>query len=192
MSLVVVSAVRYEAEPILSAIPDCDYIECGVGIFASTVSAQKHRSLCAGKDILYVGSCGSFTEFKNIEIIKGKSSRWSPTCERNGLSYPVITMPDLQLTSIQELTSIPSKQIVCASNVSLVCSGSELQVENIEVYSFFLQIINIVRSANVILAITNQVGENAHKQWEENYQRGAMMIRKTLNPFILPLTDTQN
>ena len=179
--MIVVSAAKYEAEPLLAVCPDWQYIECGVGIFAAATTAAQNHQLFVGQDILYVGSCGSFKPFKTIEVVRGDSIAWLPTCERLSASYTVADTPTLSLQCQPEFASMPSCQVICAPNVSKQFTPQgDNQVENIEAYAFFHPIHRHIRSAQIILAITNQVGRHAHQQWQENYLPAAKLIRQTI------------
>ena len=179
--MIIVSAARYEAEPLLASFPDWQYIECGVGIFAASVAALRNYQRLIGQDILYVGSCGSFKPFTGIEVVRGDSIVWLPTCERMSASYAVADTPILSVQCRSEFSSISSCQVICSPNVSKqLTHQDDHQVENIEAYAFFYPIHNHIRSAQILLAITNQVGEQAHQQWQANYRQAAKQVQQVV------------
>ncbi|MDE3270231.1 MAG: hypothetical protein OYH77_08120 [Pseudomonadota bacterium] len=176
--MVVVSAARYEAEPLLAAFPGWQYIEFGVGVFAASVAAVENRHHLDGQDILYVGSCGGFKPFTGIEVVRGESIAWLPTCERMSASYTVADTPVLAMPCRPEFRSVAGCRVICAPNISKrLTHQDEHQVENIEAYAFFHPIHPHIRSAQILLAITNQVGEHAHQQWQANYSQAAEQIQ---------------
>lgn len=179
--MIIVSAAKYEAEPLLASFPDWQYIEFGVGIFAASLAASRNYQRFVGQDILYVGSCGSFKPFTDIEVVRGDSIAWLPTCERLSASYAVVDTPVLSLQCRSEFSTIPSCQVICSPNVSKQLTHQDKhQVENIEAYAFFYPIHQHIRSAQILLAITNQVGEQAHQQWQANYRQAAEQVREVM------------
>lgn len=182
--MVIVSAARFETAPLLAHCADCHvpvtYIECGVGIFPATVCGEESRALCAEQEVLFVGTGGTFADFSAIEIVRGTSINWLPTARRLGLSYAVDTTPQLLPIPSSHHHDLPTRDIICAPDISKVHAlPDSLQpvncVENIEAYAFLRAIIPVAKTIDVILAITNTVGEKAHGQWQHNHQHAALL-----------------
>lgn len=182
--MIIVSAAGFETSPLLARCADqsipVTYVECGIGVFLATICGENSRSLCAGQEVLFIGTCGTFVDFTAIEIVKGRSINWLPTARRLDLSYAVDETPQLLLTSSLYCDDLPARDIICAPDISKVCTlPVSLQptncVENIEAYAFLRAIIPVAKTIDVILAITNAIGEEAHRQWQRNQQRAASL-----------------
>ena len=173
----IVSAAEYETAPLLAHLhgQDKTYFACGIGVFSAHAFALKHQELFVDQDILYVGSAGISKGFRGIELRRASSIHWLPTCQRQKMSYTIAKTPPMRINPLPVFHPILKCETICSPNVSLV-PAEGTYMENIEAYAFFLPLLDKVRSINVILAITNEIGHHAHQQWRENYLQAAEIL----------------
>lgn len=195
MTLLVVSAVFFEAEASLHVLkkkdPSLEYFELGIGPLHAAKSAAALKEKCRGKDVLYLGSCGSFYAFDKAHLITVDTVYWMPPCLRAGLSgapeglYPPYTFPEASLP-------LPKKSVLTSPTVSLTdhfdtdletkLPSKEDLVENMELYACAEALLE-AKSLHTILGVTNQVGPEGRKQWASNFRDIAFLTSEFLNSF---------
>ena len=184
-NLIIIAAVDFEFSPLKKLFPDAIFFEFGIGALAAAARISAAKSKFENKDILYIGTAGTFSKFENVEVVRASTVAWLPTCQRQNLSYSVEKNPLLTLNSHSQFASISPRNVVCAPNVSLVDNlPAELTpkntIENIELYSVASHLLPIAKSFTAVLGITNAVGKNSHEQWKANFKTAANEIALTL------------
>lgn len=183
MSLLVVSAVQFEAEASLEVLKHAEYFEIGIGCLAAAKSEAALAERCRGRDVLYLGSCGSFYPFEKVHLITADKTFWMPPCLRTGIAgapehlYPPIEFPESKF-------DLPRKSVLTSPSVSLVSHiephvqstlpPKDHLVENMELYACANALLQS-RSLNVILGVTNEVGPEGRKQWAASFRKVATL-----------------
>lgn len=178
--LVILSAAKFEADALLKSLEEnsiaYDYLCVGVGALEAAKSAKIVGEFCRGKDVIFIGSCGIFGAFKNIELVQVGSIKWQPTGDREGLSYTIENSAppiDSDIKPFRNIeVSLPKCTMICAPGVSLKqhhAYEQALHCESLELYSVAAEILNSCASFTSIFAITNSIGPDAHVQWKQNF-----------------------
>ena len=184
MNLVVIAAASFELDPLVHSLQQRgltpDHLMTGVGAVKAAQNSLSLAKKCRGKDVIFVGSCGSFTPFEQVQLVRASSVIWSPTGERMGLAYGVAgTNPPVELPPPPAwVQSLPERVVACGPSISLVSRppegyGADRVVENLELYSCAGAISRQAKSFCAILGITNQVGSEAHSQWKQHFTSAA-------------------
>ncbi len=186
MNPVIIAAAKFEVDPLVSGLQQRghtpDTVLAGVGAIAAAKKSRSIADQCRGRNVIFVGTCGSFANFSKVYLVRATDVSWSPTCERLKVSYtvkdsaPPITLPDVP----SYFQGLPAKRVLCSPGISLVSAlpegfVSESTVENLELYSCISEIIQQCQSLSVVLAVTNFVGPESHLQWKQNYGLAAGM-----------------
>lgn len=184
MRTVIIAAAELELTPIRKRLAGCEYLIAGVGCLEAAKQAHRLASVCADKNVIVVGSCGSFAPFKSCQLIYAQKIYFLPIGERLKLSYAISDVnPTIELVKTPSwVKRLQEKAVICSPSISLSSDlanqfGSKKDyVENLELYSFVGEIHTVCRSLAVVLAITNELCEQAHSQWQQNHQEAATMV----------------
>lgn len=184
MSIVIVAAAKFEIDPLLTAFKqigvDVEYQLVGIGAINSAKNAKAIADSCRKKSVIFIGTCGTFASFSEIQLIRANTVHWSPACERLGLGYtvrdtaPTITLPQPPTW----VCSLPVREVLCSPTISLTDKlpnsiSPDISVENLELYSCIDEIATSCDQLAVILAITNQIGPDSHIQWRQHFEAAA-------------------
>lgn len=188
--LLVISAVKFEAKPTLEMLDsngvNYEYMEFGVGPINAAKSALKIKNGAKGKNVLYLGSVGTFGVFTDPHLVVIDKVWWMPTAERMGLAKcmeDMNTPVDIPLTGYFDL---PVRQILTSSSVSFTADISvnlpqhDVLVENMEAYSIVGDLIESAQSLDVIMGVSNAVCPEGSTQWAENFELVSNMTAKYL------------
>lgn len=184
MNPVIIAAAKFEIEPLVAELkqhghsPEFGLV--GIGAINAAKNARVTADFCRNRDVIFVGTCGSFVPFDGVKLIRATKVFWSPTGERVGLAYtvrdtaPPISLPDPPIWA----TQLDTRQVLCSPTISLTNHLSpnlpaEALVENLELYSCISDIAEVCATLAVILAITNQVGPDSHAQWRQYFSIAA-------------------
>lgn len=199
---IVLAAVRFEAEPLLQVLNtkrlDFEFHEIGIGAIKAARSAARLQQVCEGKEVIYVGTGGSFGKFSEPLLVKAGRVLWLPPCLREGISWAIegIDKPyDLPKSPVwaQEL---PERTIICSPTISKTVEMTsnivaeyelgrpEKLVENLELYSCAEAICSVAKSFVAILGITNAVGPEGRTQWRNNFKAVADMTAAYISDVI--------
>ena len=183
--MIIASAAKFETEPLQTEMAKCaadiGWIFCSVGVIAAAAAGQRTQALCHNQEVLFIGTCGTFGTFKKVELCRAKTIHWSPTCARAGLSYAVDETPPLLLNSSSCYHDLPAVEVFCAPNLSLTntlpstAQEGMLCVENVEAYAFLSALCATAKTVDVLLAVTNAVGKDAHQQWLQHHTQAAKL-----------------
>jgi hypothetical protein len=165
----------------------------GIGPLNAAKKAKALGEMCRGRQVIFVGTCGTFSSFSKPHLVRAHDVFWSPTSDRVGMSYTVKdSAPPIALPEPPPwLRSLPARRVVCTPSISLVSRvpegiAAETAVENLELYSCIGEIAATAASVAVVLAVTNAVGPDSHTQWRQFYGEAAGMtaefIAKSIGP----------
>lgn len=184
MELSIIAAARFEIEPLKNVIehlgfaPDVHLV--GIGALNAAKNARPVAETCRGKNVVFVGTCGTFGEFQKPQLITGNEVHWLPTGDRLGFSYTVKdSAPVIALKKPWTVVAgLPQRKIICGPSVSKIATLPESFppgecVENLELYSCAQEIAAKAASFSVVLCVTNAVGPDSHLQWKENFANAA-------------------
>lgn len=184
MNPLLIAAAKFEIEPLLNALQQIghtpDFILTGVGAINAAKRAKSVAEAARGRTVIFVGTCGSFSPFSKVYLVRATEVHWSPTCERLRVSYtvkdsaPPLILPD----GPSYLRNLPARRVLCSPSISLVSKlpdgfSPDQTVENIELYSCIGEIAAQCTSLSVILAVTNAVGPDSHMEWRQNFKIAA-------------------
>ncbi len=179
---VVISAADFEVSALKALCGNkFRYLSCGIGSLQAAKREAGLVELCEGKDVIFVGSCGSFGPFTGIELVTVRKVHWLPPCERMGKAWSIENLsPPFEIQEAEISKSLPKKVLLASSTIS---KSAEIQdemrslyelpddgelVENLELYSLS-GLVGLARSFTVVLAVTNQVGPRGREQWSEHF-----------------------
>jgi hypothetical protein len=184
MNPVIVAAAKFELDPLVHALeqrghgPEPRLV--GIGALNAAKKARGVADACRGRHVIFIGTCGAFVPFTKVMLIRATEVLWSPTGERMGLSYTIKdTAPPISLPEAPAWArGLPPRRVLCSPTISLVSKlpeglAPEQAVENVELYSCISEIAASCASVAVLLAVTNQVGEDSHTQWRQNFTLAA-------------------
>jgi hypothetical protein len=184
MDLSIVAAARFEVEPLKNAIEHLGFSPevhlVGIGAINAAKNARTVAEACRGKNVVFVGTCGTFGDFSKPQLITGSEVHWLPTGDRMGFSYtvkdsaPVFTLK----RPLPAVSALPQRKIICGPSVSKIAKLPDgyipaEYVENLELYSCGQEIGAKAGWFSVVLCITNAVGPDSHIQWKENFANAA-------------------
>lgn len=192
--LLIIAAALFEVEETVQKLRDqgidAHAKPIGVGALAAAYNARTLADQCAGANVFFLGTCGTFARFEEVRLVQVGSAHWLPTSDRLGLSYTVQGIcPPRQLPKPPEaLTALPSLPIVtaiCGPSISLDATlpstfPRETSVENLELYSVLPDVAERAKSFAAILAVTNGVGPSAHQEWRRNFRTAAILTAEYL------------
>lgn len=177
------SAAKFEVTPLLEELKNRgiqhEYLELGVGVFESLKTIHHNIHLFKNAKIIFIGSCGTQTEFYKPETFEINKLSWLPLAERTQMAHRIEDCdPEINLETI---SSFPKRHVVCSSNLSLTNKGlSKDQVENIESYGVVRALSSVTDKIHVFLTSTNQVGASGHDQWLQHFKNAAMVIKSDI------------
>lgn len=186
MNPILIAAAKFELDPLTNALQQLghtpDFKLTGIGALNAAKKARALGDVCRSRHVIFVGTCGTFGPFHKVHLIRATEVIWVPTCERLGLSYTVKdSAPPIMLPEPPTFCrSLPTRRVVCSPGISLVsklpdgCSA-EATVENLELYSCIGEIAAHATSVCVLLAVTNAVGADSHRQWRDNFVEAASL-----------------
>lgn len=191
MSLLVIAAVKFEALPLLEELYkrnfSFDFFPVGIAPLNAAKSSEKLAETCQGRDVLYIGSCGSFAPFKKPYLVRATSTYWMPAGIRSGISdieaswYPKITFPQGKLGGkLPEATILTSPEISLTKTIKRECLKEEKienLFENMELYPV-AEALKQSRSLDIILGVTNEICQDSRKQWKENFKEVALLTKE--------------
>lgn len=181
----IISAVAFEAKPTREMLDRhgvrYDYMEIGIGPVYAAKSAARLKETSEGKNVLYLGSAGSFAPFSAPYLVTADKVWWMPTAERMGLAK---YMKDLYKSVEIPVTGhfdLPVKQILTSSSVSfnagieVALPERELLIENMEAYSVAEELMEGAKTVDIIMGITNGIGPDASKDWVRHFKSIAQL-----------------
>lgn len=173
-SWILVSAARFEVEPLLQHSHPWEYHSCGIGPVAAAVFAGRMASQWRDRRVLYVGTCGAFAPTQIGTIYRASSVAWSDPGLRSGHAYLVKeSLPKIHFPESSDAHPLPSVEVLSSAGISTVGDPQRPEVENLELYGLAFGLVKEVRELVAILGVTNQVGQDAHQQWKRHFREVA-------------------
>jgi hypothetical protein len=181
---VIVAAAKFEADPLTSVLQEKGHTPetrlTGVGAINAAKKARAIGESVRGRNVIFVGTCGTFGAFGKVTLVRAHDVLWSPTCERMGFSYtvrdsaPPIALPEAPAWA----RGLPARRVLCSPGISLVGKlpdgvSADTAVENLELYSCIGEIAANAATLVVVLAVTNAVGPDSHAQWRQHFTGAA-------------------
>jgi len=190
MSLLIVAAVEFEVLPLTKELQkkniSFDFFPVGIDPLSAARASEKLAHGCRGKDVIYLGSCGSFAPFKKPYLVKVKKTLWMPAGIRSGISdiepswYKEITFPEGRLgQDLLEATVLTSPEISLTKTITrknLLEEDQETLYENMELYPV-AEALKKAKNLDIILGVTNEICADSRKQWTENFQEVSYLMR---------------
>jgi len=161
---VIISAGRNETFPFARAI--------GIGLIESSINLAKICLLDKPKKLLFIGSAGSYGNFKIFDIVKSKKAS---NIELSFLTQSAYTPLDNIIKNDNNF--VKSNIIVNSSNY--ISTDKKLtkeflklgvDIENMEFFSVLSVAKEFNISASGIFIITNYTNKNAHKDFIKNHK----------------------
>ena len=189
--LLIVSAAEFEVRPLLAMLGrrgiETSNLEVGIGALEAASRAPGIAAKARGKNVLFVGTAGTFGEFKEPWLCTASRVVWMPACERLGIGYgiPRGTIHQAKLPDSSRFAKgLPAMTVLCSPSISLDNRFDESVrarldppncVENLELYSCARAIMATAASFEVLMTITNAVGPGAHEEWKAWHEVAAEM-----------------
>ena len=183
--LLIISAVKFEAEPTLLMLDKnsikYDYIEVGIGPLNAAKSATALKEKASQKNVLYLGSAGTFGTFSAPYLVRVSKVWWMPTAERMGLAKHMKDLHRPIGVPLTENIDLPIKQVLTSSSISLnneisvELPGQDLLIENMEAYPVTEQLTASAKSVDIIMGITNGVGPQGSEDWARYFKQVSQM-----------------
>ena len=192
-SIVVVSAASFEIAPLIEKFTNLKFIHCGIGSFQASYAAAVSQQDLTNKDIIFVGTCGTFNNFTGIELISIKDTLWMDAGERLGSSvsienlYPQLKLKNYTFDGLKTKTAITSSALSQSNEIHekwRTLLAKENLVENLELYPFYYYVRKIVRSFSAVLAITNELSPLGRGQWKNNFKQAAHLTGDYLSDYL--------
>lgn len=192
MNPILIAAAKFELDPLANSLQQHGHTPesklTGVGALNAAKKARALGDACRGRDVIFVGTCGTFGAFQKVHLIRAQDVLWVPTCERLGFSYtvkdsaPLIPLPEPPAYC----KTLPARRVVCSPGISLVGKlpeglTADATVENLELYSCIGEIAAQASSLAVVLAVTNAVGPDSHSEWRQHFAAAAGMTAEFIS-----------
>ncbi len=193
----VLAAAEFEVEKSLEVLraqgQPFDFLELGIGSISAAYCLGFHKEKMSTYDkVIYIGTCGIFGDFEGLQLVRPKKCFYSDPAERFGLAYsipgqyPVYDLAALSGDSNADLTWV---DVLSSGVITLTAEKSPPKldpsrplVENLELYgaSRCLASLKNLGGVYIYLAVTNNIGPSAHKQWQDHYKKADQMTSETL------------
>ena len=192
----IVSAASFESAPLARAAKELfgwngSTIECGIGSLDAAYSAKELSEKLRNLRVLFVGTCGIFGRFSKPSLLRVTNVLWIPSAERAGKAYRVQgTSPEVEISTCDSrlFRDLPTSACLCGPSISLDSGISPPLVasqqnshtvftENLELYPVAFWAVKTCNTFDALLATTNQVGIDAHRDWRHNFQAAADLTR---------------
>lgn len=194
------SAAKFEVAPVLSMLDkhqiSYSYFEFGVGPINAAKSSVQLKEVVNNKNVIYLGSAGTFSSFDKPYLCKVNNVLWLPTAERMCLAKHMESLyQPLKIVDTHHF-DLPIKRVLTSTSVSLVndiCLDSVSErhqlVENMEAYALLMELIDSTKNLDLILGITNGVGPKGSEQWATYFMQIAQMTADYLEDNIMLLKE---
>jgi hypothetical protein len=197
MSTLLLSAADFELAPTRQLLDECNTAYTaeifGVGCHAAAEGATRLADTCRDRDVIFVGTAGTFVRFVKPYLVRSTMVCWLPLCERLEQSYAIAnSAPEVTFgTEDPRFGELAPRKVVCAPNVS--CNATlprdwlkEEYVENIELYSVARVLAPVAATFTAILGVTNSIGSLAHDQWRQYAPEAAYLTAEFLHRHLNP------
>lgn len=198
--LLLISAVKFEADPVLSILQKYDipysYYELGIGPINAAKNSISIAIKAKGKRVVYLGSAGTFSSFREPYLCQVDQVFWLPTGERMGLAKYMKGLHKPLSIPVTQHFDLPIKKVLTSTSVSLandiVIEGlpaKQQLLENMEAYVLTEELMGEAKSIDIIFGITNEVGPNGSAEWFANFKGVAQLTADYLESKISKLKE---
>ena len=129
MNLSIIAAAKFEVEALKNVLEQLGFTPevhvLGIGALNAAKNARPIAEACRGKNVVFVGTCGSFNHFSKPYLVTGKEVHWLPSISTIG------TLPE-QYAADQ-----------CVENLELYSCAAEISAKAAE-FSVVLCVTNTV------------------------------------------------
>jgi hypothetical protein len=191
--LIVASAAPFETLPLMEKLATAGIratqITVGVGAVSSAICAGRLLDVVAGRDVMFCCTGGVLGTFKDVHVYQARSVKFSPPDVRRSQSYLVAdSEPELFPHSVP--STLSPCTVAGSSTISLVeeqSSGPQPVLETLELYSVAKAWHSVAKTFTGLVAVTNQVGPNAHRQWLAQHRLAATLTAEAAMKILEPL-----
>jgi purine-nucleoside phosphorylase len=183
------AAVSSELAGTYTCPPDGWHVRCtGVGAIAASIATTRLLITLKPSKVLFVGTCGFYDKsFLSLGDFLKVSSVVSVSLDfLEGRSYrPVIELNSWLATLSLPTVHFPTVSVAVTPGVTATYYGAKLlssvaSVENLELTGIFAACHEANVPCGAILAVANQVGPEAHAQWQANHKLVSSRLMDTL------------
>ncbi len=192
--LIIIAAVPFEIEPLIASLTALgvrvEPYYCGIGPIAAAQFAGSIQARIRQRHVFYVGTCGVFGSFDKPWLIRASSVGWEDYGLRSGESYAVPdSLPAYELNTYHGCTrELPAGPLVSTATISKhnydAAEYHSPKFENLELYGLAKPMLESAMTFSPILAVTNDVGPDAHEQWKNWHRAAAQQTAAELAPKI--------
>jgi nucleoside phosphorylase len=145
-------------------------IPIGVGLIDSAINLTRHCLVHKPEFILFVGSAGSYGEYKIHEIIESKTAANIELGFLDKSAYtPIDNVVSAQTENIKDVIVNSSNYITTSENAMVNMRALGMGIENMEFFSVMrvAQVFGI--PAGGVFCVTNYCDANAHRDFIANH-----------------------
>ncbi len=147
----------------------------GVGLIESAYNLSRIILENRPKEILFVGSCGSYGEKKLLDAFYSSTASQMEHAFVNGDAYTPIENKILNNVSHETIVN-SSNYITCSKDVSEKFLVAGIDVENMEFYSVLWAAREAKIAAKGFFVVTNYCHENAREEYAANLKTATEII----------------
>lgn len=161
----IVSAGRNETFPFAMPI--------GVGLIESTMNLTRLALFNKPPFLLFIGSAGSYGEFKTFDIVESTSAANIETGFFSNSCYtPIDNVVSLETKGFNNQTIVNSSNYITTDiNVGKSMTKHGIGIENMEFYALLQVAKEFEIPVAGIFVITNNCDKNAHEDFKKNHNQ---------------------
>jgi nucleoside phosphorylase len=143
----------------------------GIGLIDTAINLTKECLSNPPQSILFIGTAGSYGEYKIFDIVESKSASNIENSFFNANSYTPINDVILTFSDVLYGTIINSSNYITTDfNISKYYISKNIGLENMEFYS----ILKVAKAFNIkakgVFIVTNYCNKNAHSDFLKNHK----------------------
>jgi nucleoside phosphorylase len=143
----------------------------GIGLIDTAINLTKECLSNPPQSILFIGTAGSYGEYKIFDIVESKSASNIENSFFNANSYTPINDVILTFSDVLCGTIINSSNYITTDfNISKYYISKNIGLENMEFYS----ILKVAKAFNIkakgVFIVTNYCNKNAHSDFLKNHK----------------------
>jgi len=199
--MLVAAAAPFEVGSLPSffaGVPSVNFFFFGIGSLEAARQSHMLREAARGKDVLFLGTCGSWAALSPVSLLTVDRVVWLPLCERLDLSWSLEGL-EAPLFLPNTFEGLPSYTLLAAPTIAKIrevgsmardryeLGEAEKWVENLELYTCVKAVLPVAKRVRILLACTNRVGLEGRKEWRENFHQAARAIEAYVRNQVLPV-----
>jgi nucleoside phosphorylase len=154
----------------------------GIGLIDTAINLTKECLSNPPQSILFIGTAGSYGEYKIFDIVESKSASNIENSFFNANSYTPINDVILTFNNVSCETIINSSNYITTDfNISKYYISNNIGLENMEFYS----ILKVAKAFNIkakgVFIVTNYCNKNAHSDFLKNHKEAMERVTKYVN-----------